>query len=148
MPRVVDYRLKAFSLVEIMIVVALIGILAAIALPKYMMHQSKARQAEARTNLKSLYSVQLAYFAEQASYHSDFDTLGWAVDGGRYTYHMGGGTAGKIPGVKCATNVGGASDTAFTAQACGQIDTDSTVDDWYITDASSVPINQLNDVSN
>ena len=47
--------LRAFSLVELMVVVAIMGVLAAIAIPNFRKYQARASQAEAKTSLSSLY---------------------------------------------------------------------------------------------
>lgn len=54
-------RKDGFSLVELMIVVAIIGILAALAIPRFQQFQSKSRQAEARSNLAHIYTLQVSY---------------------------------------------------------------------------------------
>ncbi len=59
---------KGFSLVELMIVVAIIGILAALALPKFSKFQAKARQAEAKSNLSHIYTLETAYHGDNDSY--------------------------------------------------------------------------------
>ena len=55
---------KGFSLVELMVVVAIIGILASIAIPSYQKFQRRARQAEPKTMLSSIYTAQVAFIAE------------------------------------------------------------------------------------
>ncbi|MBI3179248.1 MAG: prepilin-type N-terminal cleavage/methylation domain-containing protein, partial [Deltaproteobacteria bacterium] len=47
---------RGFTLIELMIVVAIIGILALIAIPNFMKFQAKAKQSEAKTNLKAYYT--------------------------------------------------------------------------------------------
>ena len=66
---------KGFTLVELMIVVAIIGILSTIAIPEYVKMTSKAKQSEAKANLGAIFVVQVAYFAENATYAGGSDAF-------------------------------------------------------------------------
>lgn len=57
-----------FSLVELMVVVAIIGILAALAVPRFQMFQAKARQSEVKNNLSHIYTLQESYFGDNDEY--------------------------------------------------------------------------------
>jgi type IV pilus assembly protein PilA len=80
---------KGFTLIELMIVVAIIGILAAIAIPNFLKFQAKSKMSEAKTNLGAIYTGQLAYFGEQNSY-GDFTAINWSPSGTpRYHFALG-----------------------------------------------------------
>ncbi|MDX1411394.1 MAG: prepilin-type N-terminal cleavage/methylation domain-containing protein, partial [Nitrospirales bacterium] len=74
-------RQKGFSLTELMIVVAIIGILATIAIPSFMSYQAKTKQVEAKNNLVAIHTGEVAYFAENNGYVDDFNAIGFGITG-------------------------------------------------------------------
>lgn len=61
-------RITGFTLVELMIVVAIVGILAAIAYPSYIDSVRKGRRAEGRTAVTSLLQQQERFFTQNNTY--------------------------------------------------------------------------------
>lgn len=59
---------EGFTLIELMIVVAIIGILAAIAIPNFLQYQMKSRQSEAKTNLMAIKTSEVSWQGERGCY--------------------------------------------------------------------------------
>ena len=72
---------KGFSLIELMVVVGIIGILAAVAVPNLLKFQAKAKQSNAKTELSALYGLEKAFSVEYAIYSGNLKALGFAPDG-------------------------------------------------------------------
>jgi type IV pilus assembly protein PilA len=166
---------RGFTLIELMIVVAIIGILAAIAIPNFLKFQAKSRQAEAKTNLGGMFTAEESYRAEYSRYTTDMIKMGWSPAGSpRYLYgfttaatgdtfkdtldsgvcaaaadcrsgNMLKGAGGALANSDLPTST--AAPTYYTAGAVGNVDNDSTDDQWTMT-ASRILSNPTNDVSN
>jgi prepilin-type N-terminal cleavage/methylation domain-containing protein len=126
---------KGFTLIELMIVVAIIAVLAAIAIPNFMSFLAKTKRSEAKYNLEAINKAEISWFGENDYFSNSFSEIRWRPDGTIYYYTFSVGTEllGKgeaIPGGVPVTP--GATTSSFTACAWGSIDSDPTVDLWYI----------------
>ena len=133
---------EGFTLIEIMMVVAILGILAAIAIPSFMTYQARSRRAEAYTNVFAIIQTADAFYSEYQNYPSvppepggisgiqkrlwspaaqlAFDKLGWMPEGAvfyDYSTNSGGGVQA------CTCGLG----TCMTAAAYGDVDGDGAV---------------------
>lgn len=84
---------RGYSIIELMVVIAIIGILAAVAIPSFMGYLRKSKTSEAISFLGAIKQRQAAYYAEMGQYcdvnddnpssvPSGGDTLGWENDDG------------------------------------------------------------------
>lgn len=73
---------SGFSLVELMVVVAIIGILAAVAIPQFSKFQARTRQSEAKAHLSGIYTAQKGFQAEFSQYYGGLRVIGYSPDGG------------------------------------------------------------------
>ena len=143
---------KGFTLVELMIVVAIIGILAAIAIPNFLQFRLKAKTSEAKSNLGAIRSTEVAYFAEWNYWvagqsitpshagtlagtkaaldtTTNFSILGFAPEGAVfYSYQLQ---------PNAAANKFVVQSTGMTIEAVGDLDVDSILSSFSVNDTSN-----------
>jgi prepilin-type N-terminal cleavage/methylation domain-containing protein len=137
---------KGFTLIEMMIVIAIIGILAAIAIPDFLKYQARSKQSEAKLNLGSLGTCAEAFRAEKDTYHAgDLDPLGnnsleWkgVIGNARYDYYYDGliyyAHNEGIGGNASDGSASFANATSFKAVATGDVGKNiAGSDEWTFT---------------
>jgi len=81
---------KGFTLIELMIVVAIVALLSAIATARFAVSQARSRQSEAMTNLKSMFAAEKAFRAEKGHFSGLVHEIGFSPErNNRYAYFAG-----------------------------------------------------------
>lgn len=124
--QILNKKLKAYTLTEILVVLVIIGILVLLALPNLLPLITKAKSTEAKVQLEHLSTLQKTYFYEKSKYSSDLTEIGFIQE--KLTTDGKDGKANyKIEIVKATNNAFLARATAVT-----DFDGDGTFNVWEI----------------
>jgi prepilin-type N-terminal cleavage/methylation domain-containing protein len=149
-----------FTLIELMIVIAIIALLTALSIPSFTRFIAKSKRAEAYMNLHAIYAAEKAYWAEHGQYTTQLSGekgVGWKPEGYHgggagenfyYTYGFAGGAegqahfTGKLATPASFLNSGRADKNGFLAIAAGDIDGDGKPDILSIDENNVIKIVQ------
>lgn len=104
---------KAFTLIELMITVGIIGILVSLSSTSYERYSAKARQSEAKFGLSGIYALEKSFYAEYNAYIPSLTAIGYSREGLKAYYGIGwyaspfytGSVTGYV-GLKGGANLG------------------------------------------
>jgi type IV pilus assembly protein PilA len=120
---------KGFTLIELMVVVAIVAILSAIATVRFARSQARSKQAEATANLKAMFAAEKAFYAEKGKFSDKVGEIGFSPErNNRYAYFAGAG--GTTTTRTAATEV----------PRAGGIDTGVEFDSFKYTDVTVFPL--------
>lgn len=117
-------KLKALSLEDLLIALAILGILTAIALPNLMPLITKAKTVEAQQQLAFVHTLEQSYFYTYSKYTSSLDELGFE----QQKLVSDGGTANYIISIE------NSDESSYTAKAIAVVDfdKDGVFNEWSI----------------
>ena len=137
-----------FTLIELTTVIAVIGVLSAIAIPQYSKFQAKARTSEAKLALAGIYSVELAFKGDANSYASCLGDMGFnpGEKSGR-SYTVGFKTTDALGRKKPDGTAAGATDAgALLNQVLCSMATTATGNTFFVgNDNTNAPGSALTD---
>ena len=127
---------RGFTLIELVVTVAILAILAAIAIPAYIGQQKRAARTEAWANLQNLRLLEEQYFAENGEYAPGNKTANGTMNYVEIVASLPNFKPGAEANLEFTYTidymVSGNSTTAFTAHARGKTDTRVVGDDFTI----------------
>jgi type IV pilus assembly protein PilA len=89
-------RKEGFTLIELMIVIAIIGILAAIAIPQFSAYRTRSYNSAAQSDLRNMATAQEAYYVDESKYSSDWEGLADGTYGYQQSTNVTISTAGTV----------------------------------------------------
>jgi type IV pilus assembly protein PilE len=117
-------KLKAFTLNELLVVLIIVGILTALALPRLLPLVTKAKTTEAKLQLEYVHTLQQAFYMEKSKYSNSLMELGYQGE----KLVTEGGSANYVISIENASN------TNYLAKASSvtDFDNDGVLNVWQI----------------
>ena len=128
-------RQQGFTLVELMVVVAIIGLLSAVAIPNFKTYQAKAKVAEAKMQLSALYTAEASFFSDYNMYATCLAYMGFNPRAEKANRYYGVGFSAAISSIN-STAYTSAINSGLNSTDCAlsnppSADSGVPNDNWY-----------------
>ncbi len=138
---------NGFTLVELMVVVAIIGVLSAVAVPNFKKYQAKSKTSEAKLHLAAAYTAQQSFYSDFDTYHLCLAYMGYnpgatAERAQRY-FTVGFASGQNAPAGVIAV----ATQNGVDSSATGCNPTGAHLSSWFEGDKTLGSTAQLNEVT-
>ncbi len=145
-----------FTLVELMITVAILAVLAAVAIPAYSNYLNRAKQSDAIIGLKAAQMAEEQYYSENGAYSSTINLLPGFADSNNKKYYTDKNLTTSTDSTEKKLYVKGkdyyylkvasANTTSFKIEAKRWFKGADTIDCWSINETNIEPVNESNGI--
>lgn len=88
---------NGFTIVELLVTIAVIGILTQLSITSYQRNAGRSRQSEAKIALTSIYTLEKSFYSEYSAYIPSFTAIGYTPEGNSRYYRVGQAAVAGLP---------------------------------------------------
>ncbi len=124
---------QGFTLVELMVVVAIIGLLSAVAIPNFRKYQAKSKMTEAKLQLSSIYTAESGFFSDFNIYSTCLSYMGYnpSTEKSQRYYAVGFNVAANTNATAFLSATNSGLQATGSGDVCSATETVTDGKSWY-----------------